>query len=172
MDDTPAQPVAAVDSAAESASLPRETLPASAPRRALPSRLVALFVFLPTTAVLLTAAGLTPAERGIGTHTQLGLQPCGFEAATGYPCATCGMTTSFTLAADGRFLDAFAVQPAGLILAVVTAMAAVLGGWALWSGMSLAALGTALWRPRVVVLLIGVVLLGWAYTAGRTAWGV
>lgn len=161
---------AALDAA--EAQAPSEVFPASGSRSSLPNRLIALCVFLPTLAVLLTAAGLTPAEAGLGTHTQLGMQPCGFEAATGYPCATCGMTTSFTLTADGRFLDAFVVQPAGLILAILTAMAVVVSGWSLWSGMSLAAFGAALWRPRVVVVLIGVVLLGWAYTAGRTAWGV
>ena len=155
---------------------PIEPDPAVAPappqRAAIPHRLVALFVFLPAMAVLLTAAWLTPDNRGIGTHTQLGLKPCGFEAATGYPCATCGMTTSFTLTADGRFLSAFVVQPAGMVLAVMTAMAALVAGWALWSGMSLAALGAAVWRPRFVVAMIGVVLLGWAYTAGRVAWGL
>ena len=143
-----------------------------APGPLVPSRVAALFVLVPAAAVLLVAAGLRPAAEGTGTHTQLGLAPCGFQTATSMPCATCGMTTSFSLSADGRLLDAFAIQPAGTLLAVLTAMAAILSGWALYSGMPLGPLGAALWRPRVVVTAIVVVLLGWAYTAGRTAWGI
>ncbi|MCA9610613.1 MAG: hypothetical protein KC619_33690, partial [Myxococcales bacterium] len=37
-------------------------------------------------AVLVTAAMLTPSPEGHGTHTQLGLPPCGFLVYTGYPC--------------------------------------------------------------------------------------
>lgn len=152
---------------------PQQSLSSPSPAgSALKNRLIALCVFVPTLAVLLTAGGLRPDHRGLGTHTQLGLKPCGFEASTGFPCATCGMTTSFTLTADGRFFDAFVNQPAGMVLAILTAMAVIVSGWALWSGMSLAALTSALWRPRVVLCLIGVVVLGWVYTAGRTAWGV
>lgn len=134
-------------------------------------RLVALAVFVPSLAVLLTAANLRADPRGIGTHTQLGLAPCGFEAATGLPCATCGMTTSFTLAADGRLGSAFVVQPAGTVLAVLTAMAVLVSGWALATGMPLGPVGRALGRPAVVVAALAVLLGGWAFTAGRAAWG-
>jgi len=153
---------------------PSEILPASgpaAPRIYEPSwraRFVALLVFAPTLAVLLTAASLSANPAGHGTHTQLGLAPCGFKAATGLPCATCGMTTSFTHAADGRLLTSFVTQPAGLVLAVLTAMAVLVSGWSLASGMSLTPIGLALWRPRVVIAFIALILLGWLATVLKT----
>lgn len=133
------------------------------------ARLIALAIFVPTLAVLLTASSLSANAAGMGTHTQLGLAPCGFKTATGLPCATCGMTTSFTHAADGRLLTAFVTQPAGMILAVLTAMAVLVSGWSLATGMSLAPIGLALWRPRVVIAFIALILLGWLYTALRAA---
>ena len=127
-------------------------------------RLVALCVFAPSLALLLVAAWLTPNASGHSSHTQLGMAPCGFLAATGLPCATCGMTTSFAHAADGHLLAAAIVQPAGALLAVLTALAVLVSGYALITGASLAPLGRALWRPRTVVLLAAAILAGWAYT--------
>ncbi len=129
------------------------------------ARLVALCIFAPTLAVLLTASSLSANPDGMGTHTQLGLAPCGFKTATGLPCATCGMTTSFTHAADGRLLTALITQPAGLVLAVLTAMAVLVSGWSLSTGMSLVPIGLAFWRPQVVIALIALILAGWLYTA-------
>ncbi|MEM6854792.1 MAG: DUF2752 domain-containing protein [Planctomycetota bacterium] len=133
------------------------------------ARLIALLIFAPTLAVLLTAASLTANAEGTGTHTQLGLAPCGFKTATGLPCATCGMTTSFTHAADGRLLTSFVTQPAGMVLAVLTAMAVLVSGWSLATGMSLAPIGLALWRPRVIIAGIALILGGWLYTALKAA---
>lgn len=140
--------------------------PKDAPGAAVPfvDRLPALGVFLVCTGVLAVAFWLTPNTRdGVGTHTALGLPPCGLYETTGIPCATCGMTTSFSLAAHGHPVDAFINQPAGALLALLTAMAAVLSGYALVTGMSLAPIGLMFWRPRVVVIGIGVLLIAWAY---------
>lgn len=64
---------------------------------------------------------LEPAEAGIGTHQQLGLPACTFLKLTGYPCPSCGLTTSFTHAVHLDFGRALAVQPFGLVffLAVI-----------------------------------------------------
>ena len=134
------------------------------------ARLVALVVLAAALAPLLIAAGLDADPRGMGTHTQLGLAPCGFEVATGLPCATCGMTTAFANAAGGHLIAAFAGQPAGALLALACAMVALVAGWSLWRGVSLAPLGRAVWRPSVVVTLIAVVLGSWAFVAGRVMW--
>ncbi|MEM9883329.1 MAG: DUF2752 domain-containing protein [Planctomycetota bacterium] len=134
------------------------------------NRLVGFAVALPCLAVLLVAAGLDADPAGYGTHTQLGLQPCGFRAATGMPCATCGMTTSFTHAADGRLARAFVTQPAGSLLSLGLAMLTLVGGWAAVSGMPLRPLGAALWRPATVVIAVAVVLSAWAFTALRVVW--
>jgi len=141
--------------------------PASAADLALSARLIALTVFAPTLALLLIAARLAPNANGIGTHTQLGLTPCGFEAATALPCATCGMTTAFAHAANGQLLRSFVTQPAGMVLAVLTAMAVLVSGWALIRGVSLLPWVQSMWRPRVVVTLIALLLGAWMYTAGR-----
>lgn len=67
--------------------------------------------------VLVVARTLTPDPRGFGTHTQLGLWPCAFKAATGTPCPTCGMTTSFAWYARGKVARSWGANPAGVALA-------------------------------------------------------
>ncbi|NBX36689.1 MAG: DUF2752 domain-containing protein [Planctomycetes bacterium] len=77
-------------------------------------------------AVLLgIAAWLQPAAAGIGTHRQLGLPSCSWPSTMNIPCPSCGMTTAFALAADGRLIDAFHAQPLGLLLAIGTAALAI-----------------------------------------------
>ena len=155
--------------------------PAAARRRRaagdtpLRNRLVALAVLLPAAALLLLAAGLEPDPRGFGTHEQIGLpvldaslRGCAFKGATGLPCATCGMTTSFSHAAHGQLVSAFAVQPAGAALAIATAMAAVVSGLAVAFGFSLAPLGRWLARPATVLPAGAALLAGWAYKLTMT----
>jgi hypothetical protein len=77
--------------------------------------------------VLVVAAFLKPNPHGLGTHTQLGKPACGFYKRTGYPCPTCGMTTAFAHTVRGQLFQAFAVQPAGA-LAALLCVAGVVGG--------------------------------------------
>lgn len=83
------------------------------------------FVTLGCASLLGVAAWLQPAAAGIGTHRQLGLPSCSWPSTMGIPCPSCGMTTAFACAADGRFLDAFHAQPLGLLLAIGTAALAI-----------------------------------------------
>ena len=83
-------------------------------------RLVSVLLFLGTGAVLALAAWLEPSTQGHSTHTQLGLYPCTMLSFTGFPCPMCGMTTTFALMADFRFLQAAINQPFGVVLFVVT----------------------------------------------------
>lgn len=71
--------------------------------------------------LLLLGSILRPDARGLGTHEQLGFPECGFYERTGWPCPTCGMTTSFSYLMHGDIVKAFLVQPAG----AVTALAAI-----------------------------------------------
>ena len=131
----------------------------------LRDRLVGGAIAAVALAPLLTAAGLTPDASGHGTHLQLGMTPCGFLAATGLPCATCGMTTAFAHAANGDLLASAAVQPAGALLALLCAVAAIVGGYAAVTGLAVTRLLGPLIRGRVVLIAIAVVLLAWGYTA-------
>lgn len=76
-------------------------------------------------AVLGAAMATRPDGSGVGTHEQLGLRPCGFLDRTDYPCISCGMTTSFSLAVRGRLLASFINQPAGAFLAIGTMALAI-----------------------------------------------
>lgn len=121
------------------------------------------FVCVLCVSLLIVSAQLDPEPSGVGTHNQLGMAPCGFLQSTRLPCATCGMTTSFALAADGRLLDAFITQPAGALLALITAIAALLSGYASFKGLSLFPLIGTFWRPMTVVVFAVVVIGSWIY---------
>ena len=128
------------------------------------NRIIAAAVFIPAAAVLLVAYLLQPSAAGHGTHTQMGLPPCGFLTTTGLPCISCGMTTSFSHAAKGNLLAALATQPAGALLALLTAMTVVVSGYALVVGMPLSGLAQTVLRPRTLLILGAVLVVAWAYT--------
>lgn len=62
---------------------------------------------------------LTPDPSGSGTHQQLGLPPCTMKVLTGFPCPSCGMTTSFSNFVRGNLFAAFVANPAGVLLATI-----------------------------------------------------
>jgi len=74
--------------------------------------------------VLTLSRWLRPDARGFGTHEQLGLEPCRFQAVTHIPCPGCGLTTSFAAMAHGHPLDAFAAHPMGPALFLLTVFVA------------------------------------------------
>lgn len=51
-------------------------------------------------------------------HSTVGL-PCPLRTVTGIPCPLCGMTTSVSAAATGRFGAALAANPMGVVAVVV-----------------------------------------------------
>ena len=136
-------------------------LPASGSQ--LQSRAIAALFFAASMGVLLLAFWLHPSTGGVGTHKQLGLPACGLLESTGVPCATCGMTTSFSLAAHGRLIDSFINQPGGGMLAIVTAMVAVAGGFTLMTGVSLWPMVSGLFRPSFFILTGVFFALAWLY---------
>ena len=73
--------------------------------------------------VLAVARVLSPDPSGVGTHTQLGLPPCGFRYLTSLPCPACGLTTSFAYLARLEITSAVHAHPLGLPLFVCTALA-------------------------------------------------
>jgi hypothetical protein len=127
------------------------------------TRLSAALLAAIALAVLVTAACLRPDARGLETHTQLGLWPCGWYLSTGFPCPTCGMTTSFASAAHGRYLGSFATQPFGALLALSTAVAFWAGLHVAMFGSRLGAFADKLLRPRSVVVASVCCALAWLY---------
>ena len=99
------------------------------------SRLVWAVLFAVPMAVVITAAMLTPAAAGHGTHTQLGLPPCGFLVFTGYPCPGCGLTTAFAHMIRLQIGGAWHANPFGIVLFACTvamiplATAGFVRGW-------------------------------------------
>ncbi len=119
--------------------------------------------------VLLLAAWLEPDSRGHGTHTQLGLPPCGFWLLTGSPCPGCGLTTAFAHAIRGQWALAADANAFGLLLFVVVCAAlplALLGvsrGWSVdevlerfsigrWA-LAVAGGGVAMWVARLAAAI-------------------
>lgn len=117
--------------------------------------------------VLGLAAAIEPDARGYGTHTQLGLPPCGFLLLSGSPCPGCGLTTAFAHAIRGNWLMAASSNPLGLLLFLVVCaciplgITAVLRGWSFndvverfalnrW-GLALAGCAVAVWVVRFAV---------------------
>lgn len=173
MTDAPHHPAPLEDSNTEpdyAAFAPPSRMPAGQGGPWFLNRLIAVGIFVPCLAVLVLAAYLEPSASGMGTHQSLGLPACGFKDVTGIPCATCGCTTSFAHAANGSFLDAFLTQPFGATLALLTAMAVIITGYAAVTDMPLAPIGRALARGKIIAGMIGLLVLGWAY-AIAIHWG-
>ncbi|MCC6321505.1 MAG: DUF2752 domain-containing protein [Phycisphaerales bacterium] len=110
-----------------------------------------------------TASWLKPDARGVETHTQLGLWPCGWYLATGAPCPTCGMTTAFAAAANRSFFTSLRTQPFGFVMALAVAVS-------FWAGLHVAIFGSRLGSliagllgTRVVIGTVVLLLGAWAY---------
>jgi hypothetical protein len=131
--------------------------------RAWRPRLVAGAVALTALGVLLAAAVVQPSPEGHGSHTQLGLPPCGWAMVSGTPCPTCGMTTAFAHAVRGELGAALICQPMGLLLAVGAAAA-------FWAGLHIAITGSEVWRvysrlltPRMLWIAAALTAAAWIY---------
>jgi hypothetical protein len=84
-------------------------------------------------AVYLNPYGPDGSARTMATHTQLGLPQCNMVTLTGYPCPTCGMTTSFALLVRGDVRASLRANWVGTVTALSWA------GLLVWSLASLAA---------------------------------
>lgn len=132
-------------------------------------RVVSAVVALGCLGVLVIAARLTPAPAGHGTHMQMGLPGCGFLAATGHPCPTCGMTTAFAHAAHGHFLASFVTQPFGCVLAIAMAGAFWVALQGAATGSRVGVMFAGLLKPRALWVIGGLVLAAWVYKLAT--WG-
>jgi hypothetical protein len=100
-------------------------------------RLIWLGIVAGSIAVLAVALAIEPDVSGYGTHTQLGLPPCGFLLLTGSPCPGCGLTTAFAHGIRGQWSMAASANPLGLALFFVVfaciplGLAAALRSWSI-----------------------------------------
>jgi hypothetical protein len=148
----------------ESTPVPLETIPLAIPvrpdqrlKRGVRTGLVAVAVSLASVfgvAIYLNPYGPDGTPRTMATHTQLGLPQCNMVAMIGYPCPTCGMTTSFALLVRGDVRGSLRANWAGTLTALswagllIWAVASAVAG-RLWfvrpgRGEALATAGVAL----------------------------
>jgi hypothetical protein len=114
-------------------------------------------------ALLGVAWWLEPSAKGYGTHLQLGLPSCTWPSVFGVACPSCGMTTSFSLAVRGRFVESFVNQPMGFMLAVGTASATVAAAYVAVTGAQLFAILARLFTPRAFWLIGALALASWGW---------
>lgn len=134
-------------------------------------RVLAAAIAAAALGVLALAVWMEPAATGLGTHRQLGLPECSWITMMNMPCPTCGMTTAFAHAADGQLPAAFHAQPLGALLALATAMTAILSIYIALTGSRIALALTRLWGRRSGWLLAAVVVAAWLYkVAAHRGW--
>jgi hypothetical protein len=80
--------------------------------------------------VLALARWLRPDPSGLGTHTQLGLPPCGFFWLTSLPCPACGLTTAFAHMARLELTSAVHAHLLGAPLFALTMISVPMSFWA------------------------------------------
>jgi hypothetical protein len=142
---------------------PQVPRPRAATRATRGERFLAAVLALGAAAALVLGMALTPSAAGSGTHTVLGLPPCGMLVMTGHPCPTCGATTAFVLAAHGRLLDSLATQPIGLVLFLGTVGTLALGGVAAATGICWAGRLTVRRIGLAIIVLMVLAMVSWMY---------
>jgi hypothetical protein len=120
------------------------------------------------------ALWLNPYENGqamrMEAHTQLGLPPCTFKVMTGYPCPSCGMTTSFALLMKGDVVNSLKANAVGTLLALFWL---VLIPWSLVSsfcGRPLFLISIEKAVLRVIILFLTLMLVRWVMVLCWTGW--
>ncbi|MEM9069115.1 MAG: DUF2752 domain-containing protein [Myxococcota bacterium] len=125
------------------------------------SRIGWFFLFAVPLAVMITAASLTPNPVGHGTHTQLGLPPCGFLVVTGLPCPGCGLTTSFTHMIRLEVVDAARANPFGVALFLVSFFTIPIAAMGFLRGLPVLETLDRFRFERVAVMLAGCSVIVW-----------
>ena len=130
------------------------------PRR---TRLYGTLVAVPCWAALITAAILTPASTGHGTHRQLHLPGCNMLQTSGWPCPTCGITTSVSAMVHGALSLAWKAHPFGVVLFIAIVLLGAAATVQAVSGKNV--LGVL--RPRAwwVAIALAGLLAGWGIKA-------
>jgi len=97
----------------------------------------------------------------LATHQQLGLPPCTFYALTGWPCPSCGMTTSFALLVRGDIVNSLRANAVGTLLALCALAAIPWGVASAIRGRLLAGTRLAWLAPRALILFVILMTVRW-----------
>ncbi len=127
-------------------------------------RAVAVAILVIATAIVGLLLTLQPDPRGLGTHEQLGMEPCGWaQGPNGIPCPTCGVTTAACLVVHLHPIDAVKTQPFGAVMAL--AGLALAGAAAFCLAKRKAFLDLIAWLPygTIVVSFTVLLLASWLY---------
>jgi hypothetical protein len=120
--------------------------------------------------LLFASRWLTPDPRGLGTHEQLGLPPCGFYLWWGVPCPSCGMTTSWAWLVQFEFAEAFTQHAGGALLGIFSF---ALGGWMVLSAIRGGWLGgwpsSVVWAVTMASLTFAI-LISWIGKLWAEGW--
>jgi hypothetical protein len=140
------------------------------------SRLGLLVVGTGLLVVFGIALWLNPYEDGqaktMETHRQLGLPPCTFKYMTGYPCPSCGLTTSFALLMKGDVGNSLRANAVGTLLALFWI---VLIPWSLVSsfcGRPLFLISIERAVLRAIILFLTLLLVRWVIVLCWTGWNL
>lgn len=115
-------------------------------------------------AILLIGAKLHPnGEKGISTHTELGLAACQFEKRTGLPCPSCGFTTSVTYFAHGNVLASIYIQPMGFVIALFASATVWIGFYIALTGKPVHRLLERLPGKAWLLGLLSIAVVAWAW---------
>jgi len=128
-------------------------------------RAVACAVVAAAIGIVLALAGVEPDPRGLGTHEQLGMRPCGWPERFGMPCPTCGVTTAACHLVHLSPWQALRVQPFGAVLAALGLWVMVLAAHDLVRGRSFLARAYAVNPARWILGGLALLLLSWWYKA-------
>jgi hypothetical protein len=139
-------------------------------RAKLLSRLGWFLLFAPPTTVITLSTTLTPNPAGHGTHTQLGLPPCGFYTITGLPCPGCGLTTCFSHMVRAEVIDAAWANPFGVMLFMVSTACAITAFIGLVTGMPVLSTLDRLRADRLAILLAVGAILVWSVRVATQLW--
>ena len=114
-------------------------------------------------ALLIIARYLQPSKDGFGTHRQLGLPSCAVLYFTGFPCPSCGLTTSVAHAARLHFYDSVITQPFGLIVFIIAALSIPLSIFFIHQRIPWTKLNQPRGRNIAIYLTLTLFILSWFY---------
>jgi hypothetical protein len=137
---------------------------AESPAGAFWDRAIAALVVALALASVLTLSAASPDARGHGTHEQLGMVPCSWPILFDRPCPTCGVTTAAAHVVHLAPLTALHTQPFGALLALAGLGFAAFALRTLLIGESLVARVSNWPWAKLLLLAVGALLVGWAWT--------